>query len=344
MELQPIEEGPFNAETPLAALDRAVVANDVFYVRNHFEVPQGDESTWRLSVTGAVSRELDVALADLKELPYEEAETTLECAGNGRTLMDPTPEGTPWGLGGVATARFGGTRVSTVLAQAGVGSGAIEVVATGADSGEADGAVVEHYAFGIPLEVALDDRSLLAWTMNGEQLPPNHGFPLRLVVGGLYGMASVKWLTSLQVVREPFDGHFATHYRYEADSEGRSGKVGRIEVRALIAHPQHGDGVSGEIEVRGSAWSGHAPIDRVEVSGDGGATWTDADLQPAASRYAATLWSFSWSPPGPGAHEVVARATDRNGNTQPSASAWNALGYGNNACHRITVEVGAEKR
>ena len=336
MELRPVELDPFNAETPLATLDKAITPNGLFYVRNHFEVPSADEATWRLSVTGEIHQEL--SLTDLKRLPGEEVAVTMECAGNGRELMDPIPEGTPWRLGAVATARFGGTRLSNLLGAVGVPADAIEVVASGGDSGDVDGEV-QQYAFSIPLHIAMGVGSIVAWTMNGEPLSPDHGFPLRLVVGGSYGMASVKWLTSLAVTSEPFDGHFVDRYRYEDDSEGRSGRVGPILVRSLIARPGEGERVGGEVEVRGSAWSGSGAISHVEVSSDGGASWSKALLEDPESVYSATRWSFRWSPPGPGRYQLMSRAIDAAGNIQPAHSTWNSLGYGNNPYHRIDVEA-----
>ncbi|MDH3471622.1 MAG: sulfite oxidase [Acidimicrobiia bacterium] len=336
MELLPVEQDPFNAETPLAALDAAVTPNDLFYVRNHFAVPSAQEALWRLQVAGDTRQEL--SLDDLKRFPFEEVAVTLECAGNGRELMDPTPEGTPWRWGAVATARFGGTPLSDLLTSVGVPGDGVEVVATGADSGEVDGSI-EQYSFSVPLDIAMSDGAIVAWRMNGDPLPPDHGFPLRLVVGGSYGMASVKWLTSLAITAKPFAGHFVGRYRYEDDSAGRSGPVGPILVRSLMARPAEGDRVSGEVELTGSAWSGLGAIVSVEVSTDGGDSWAEAELQEAESRYAATIWTFRWSAPGPGSYELVCRATDAAGNTQPALSTWNSLGYGNNHYHSVSVEV-----
>jgi sulfane dehydrogenase subunit SoxC len=197
----------------------------------------------------------------------------------------------------------------------------------------------------LPLARALDPDTLLAWQLNGEPLPPEHGHPLRVLVPGWYGVASVKWLTRLTVLDEPFVGHFQTErYVYRGDPEYADGApVTLMQVRALITHPAAGAAVernaAGAISVEGVAWSGFGRVERVEVSDDGGETWSPAEVTWPASRWAACSWSFDWLPQRPGEHCLMVRATDVTGRTQPLEPRWNELGYGNNVVQRIAATV-----
>lgn len=335
---KPPEERP-NAETPWSALAEPLTPADRFFVRSHFGVPRIDPLRWRLRVEGAVRRPLELDLEALQALGAQEATVTLECAGNGRSLLKPTPPGLPWGLGAVGTARFTGLPLEALLRRAGLEPGAREVAFFGADQGEVEGGGVEAYARSLPLEEALRPEVLLAWGMNGAPLPPEHGFPLRLVVPGWYGMASVKWLVRILVLRAPFKGYFqAQDYLYQSPG-GRVEPVTRIRVRALILTPVQGARLEGgPVEVRGLAWSGYGPVRRVEVSADGGRRWQEAELW-ASSPYAAARWRYLWHPPAPGVYTLMARAQDASGAIQPLEPFWNERGYGNNQVHRVQVEV-----
>ena len=268
---------------------------------------------------------------------------TMECAGNGRTRMTPVPPGHPWELGAVSTARFTGVPLRDVLERAGVDGGAVEVAFAGADAGVTETGPPARFERSLPLDRAMDPDVLLAWEMNGEPLPPPHGFPLRLVVPGWYGVASVKWLAEIRVLDAPFDGFFqAERYVYRGEAGVADGTpVTRMRVRALIAQPGEGERLpaGAATEIRGTAWSGEAPVRRVEVSVDGGATWQDARLGDAESPYAAAPWSLAWTPPHAGRHLLLARATDEAGHVQPLEPVWNELGYGNNVVQRVEVEV-----
>ncbi len=336
-----VQEDPFNAETPLAALAGPLVPTGICFVRSHFDVPALDGGAYRLRVTGAVSRELQLSLDDLRRLPSRELVVTMECAGNGRTLMRPPPPGVPWGLGAVSTVRFEGTALVHVLEMAGLDTDAMEVLFVGADRGQVQPGRWEPFARSLPVPHALHPDTLLAWGMNGAPLPPEHGFPLRLVVPRWYGMASVKWLVEIRALRAPFDGYFqAEQYRYVDDATGDARPVSLMRVRALIASPADGETVPlGPVEVRGMAWSGHGPIERVEVSADGGSTWQAAELGQPLSPYSATPWRVLWRPDRPGTYTLVARATDAAGNVQPLDPVWNRLGYGNNCAQRVCVVV-----
>lgn len=338
-----VEEDPWNAGVPLASLAEPGAGGAPFFVRSHFPRPELDPDGFALRVAGCVRRPLTLSLNDLQERPARTVPVTLECAGNGRRLMDPTPGGTPWTLGAVSTASFTGTPLGPVLKEAGLDGGAIEVVATGADEGELPGGDRGAFARSLPVEAARDPGVLLAWAMDGEPLPPEHGAPLRLVVPGWYAVASVKWLVRIEAVTEPFLGPYqALRYVYvgEEGTPHRS-PVARMRVRAVIARPAHGATVTAgsEAEVAGSAWSGGRRVARVEVSTDGGSRWRDAELGEAVGPHAAVPWRLAWRPERVGTHEIVARATDDAGDVQPLDARWNRYGYGNNVVHRVAVSV-----
>ncbi len=338
-----VEESPYNAEVELGSLADPRGRRGAFYVRTHFDVPAGDEEALRLRVGGAVERPLELTLEELRGRPTRTLEVTLECAGNGRRLMDPRPGGTPWGLGAVSTAAFTGTPLAGVLEEAGLAPEAVELVAAGADEGELPGGDRGPYARSLPLEAARAPDVLLAWAMDGEPLPPEHGAPLRLVVPGWYAMASVKWLARLEVVTEPFLGPYqALRYVYVGE-EGTPHRlpVTRTRVRSLIARPADGASLRAgeEVVLAGSAWSGLRRVERVEVSTDGGGSWAEAELGEPAGPHAAAPWRYRWTPRSAGSAELVERATDDAGDRQPLASRWNRFGYGNNVVHRVAVEV-----
>ncbi len=333
---------PLNREAPLAALAAPLTPTPHFYRRSHFPVPRVDAAAWRLRVEGEVARPLALPLAELRAMPRRTLAVTLECAGNGRSLMRPVPSGTPWGLAAVSTADFTGVPLRDVLERAGPGPAAVEVLFEGADRGPVGPGREELYARSLPLAVALEGGALLAWEMNGEPLPAAHGFPLRLVVPGWYGMASVKWLAALRVLPEPFRGHFqAEQYLYVGEAGTPDGTpVTRARVRSLVASPEDGAAVPlGPVEVRGIAWSGAAPVARVEVSADDGATWAAAELGTPPSPHAAAPWRLAWHPPRRGEFALLARAADAAGNEQPMAPVVNSLGYGNNCIQRVKVFV-----
>jgi DMSO/TMAO reductase YedYZ molybdopterin-dependent catalytic subunit len=331
-----------NLEAPLGALGAPLTPTPSFYRRSHFAVPRVDAAAWRLRVAGEVERPLHLALADLAAMPRATLAVTLECAGNGRNLMTPVPEGIPWGLGAVSTAEFTGVRLRDVLEAAGPVPAAVEALFRGADRGPVAPGREECFARSLPLGAARGGDALLAWEMNGEPLAAEHGFPLRLVVPGWYGMASVKWLVEVRLIAERFRGYFqAEHYVYVGEAGTPDGTpVTRARVRSLIAAPADGAALPpGPVELRGTAWSGAAPVARVEVSADRGATWADAELEPAPSPYAAAPWRLAWLPPAPGEYLLMTRATDAEGNTQPAAPVANAQGYGNNCIQRVRVSV-----
>lgn len=335
---------PLNGETSIPALlGGQVMPNAHFYVRNHFQLPNLDPTTWRLGVGGHVERPLNLTLQNLQRLPSESLIVTLECAGNGRAQLIPKVEGEQWVLGAVSTAEWTGVPLVEVLDRAGVKAGAHDVVFRGADSGEVaarDEPI--HFERSLSVSEASESGALLAYAMNGEPLPVQHGFPLRLVVPGWYGVASVKWLTDIEVVQEPFSGFYqADRYIFEWQRDGGTvtEPVSLQRVRALITDPLPDSEIdSGNVAVRGVAWSGAAPIARVEVSiADG--IWQEARLVGERKRHSWVWWEMLTRIERPGPIQLRARATDLAGRTQPERPEWNRLGYGSNAIQTLTVNV-----
>ncbi|MGH3751344.1 MAG: molybdopterin-dependent oxidoreductase [Pseudonocardiaceae bacterium] len=337
---------PLNCETPLAALiGSAVTSNTNFYVRNHFQTPLLDQGTWRLDVGGLVDRPQALTLRDLHDMSPQTQVITLECAGNGRTATGPLPHGVPWALGAVSTAEWTGVPLVDVLDRAGVWPTAREVIFRGADSGELGGvpgrAGTIRYERSLMLDDAKSPQVLLAYAMNGEPLPVQHGYPVRLVVPGWYGMAAVKWLTEIWVTDEAFAGPYQSgsyHYEWARDGQVVREPVTLQRVRSLITEPLAGEQVdAGELAIRGVAWSGAAPIARVEVS-VGGGPWQDGQLRGARDRHHWQRWHVV-ARVDRGETILRARATDMAGHTQPDAPDWNRWGYGNNAIQKVTVLV-----
>ncbi len=337
-----VEETPFIAETPMDAFAEPRTPTSLFFVRNHFDLPRANEDAWRLGVDGLVERPLTLSLPALRSRPARTVSVTLECAGNGRTAMVPPPPGTPWRFGGAGTADFTGVSLRSVLDEARLRPEAKEILFVGADRGEVEPGREEAIARSLPTAVALQDDVLLAWAMNGEPLAPAHGFPLRLVVPAWYGVASVKWLVQITALARPFEGYFQKEryvYVGETGTPHRT-PVTRMRVRAIIGRPADGAVVpAGPLEVAGTAWSGFGPISLVDLSVDSGRVWSQTELGEPLSEHAATPWRIRWTPPRPGRYELVARATDDAGNTQPLTSLRNDYGYGNNVVHRVRVTV-----
>jgi DMSO/TMAO reductase YedYZ molybdopterin-dependent catalytic subunit len=335
---------PLNAETSIPALIGGVVMpNAHFYVRNHFQIPDLDPASWRLTVGGLVDRPLSLSLRDLRSMPSETHVVTLECAGNARSLLNPPVAGEQWNLGAVSTAEWTGIPLTAMLDRAGISQGARDVVFRGADGGKVEGrAETVHYERSLSTDDAMGADAVLAYAMNGEPLPRQHGYPLRLIVPGWYGVASVKWLTEIEVIDRVFDGFFqADRYFYEWHRANQvvTEPVSLQRVRALITEPGAGDEVStGELTVRGVAWSGAAPIARVDVTVDTG-SWQHARLMSRRNRHSWQWWELITRVDTPGTVTVRARATDLAGRTQPDEPEWNRLGYGANAVHAVPIRV-----
>jgi DMSO/TMAO reductase YedYZ molybdopterin-dependent catalytic subunit len=332
-----------NRGMPLEALRYDITPTGLHYLLVHFDIPAVDPATWRLSLGGLVDRPLELTLDELRERPSQTIPVTLECAGNGRARLTPRPLSNPWMFEAIGTAEWTGTPLGPLLDAAGVRDDAIELVFTGADRGVQGG--VEHdFQRSLSLAEARRPEVMLVYAMNGLPLQPQHGFPVRLVVPGWYGMASVKWLRSIEAVAEPFEGYQqARTYRYKTDADDPGDPVSRIRVRSVMAPPGIPDYFSrrrlvdaGPVTLGGRTWGGRGPIQRVEVAVDG--TWADATLAPVAGDFAWRAWSFEWDAT-PGPHTLACRATDAAGETQPAAAPWNYQGMGNNAIQSIEVTV-----
>lgn len=318
---------PVNLETPFGALDSFVTPTEDFFVRCHFPIPEIARDPWRLHIDGLVARPLELRLDELQAMPVVSVTATLECAGNGRVFLSPKAEGAQWERGAVGNAIWAGVRLKDVLERAGLKSEATDVILTGTDHGEIESAPRPggkiHYARSLPVAKACADV-VLAWQMNGADLTPAHGFPVRAIVPGWYGMASVKWLSEIVVTDRPFHGYYqSVDYAYWQRAHGEPSLVPitELQVKAQIARPGPWEGVprGASYLVRGAAWSGDAEILRVEVSTDGGKTWSDARLGGVMERHAWRLWEYDWkTPQQPGRATLMVRAHDSKGRTQPT--------------------------
>lgn len=282
-------------------------------------------------------------MRDLNTMPSRTLVVTLECAGNGRSRLDPRVAGEQWDLGAVSTAEWTGVPLVEVLDRAGIKPAAREVLFRGADRGSVEGHPgTIRFERSLTLDDARDSEALLAYAMNGELLPVQHGHPLRLIVPRWYAVTSVKWLTEIEVIDRAFSGHYQTDsyfYEWQRDGQPVREPVTLQRVRALITEPKADEEVArGDVAVRGVAWSGSAPIVRVEVSvGDG--PWQQARLVGERNRCSWQWWELIIGVDGPGSTTVRARATDLAGRTQPLEPEWNRLGYGNNAVQVVSVRV-----
>jgi DMSO/TMAO reductase YedYZ molybdopterin-dependent catalytic subunit len=327
---------------PPEALRYDVTPLGLHYTLSHFDIPALKPSH-RLSLEGSVERPRAFQVPELRALGEKTLRVTMECAGNGRAGFSPRYPSMPWTHGAVGTAEWTGVPLSRLLASSKPSTRAVEVAFHGADAGFDSG--VEHRFARSLRRDEVSDEVLVAWAMNGQPLLPQHGAPLRLVVPGWFGMASVKWLERIEVLERPFDGYQqVVGYRYKKHEGGEATPVRHMKVKSLITPPGVPDWYTrrrmverGAIQVQGRAWSGAgAAITRVEFGVDG--AWCDAEVEPPVARFAWQRWHAQWDAQ-PGEHELACRATDAGGATQPSEPDWNLGGMGNNALHRIEVTV-----
>jgi sulfane dehydrogenase subunit SoxC len=344
--LEELQLAARNHGLPLEALQQPITPTGLHYLLIHYDIPFVDAGSWTLTVDGAVERPLRLTLEELLARDAVEHAVTMECAGNGRAFLDPHVVSQPWLRDAVGTARWRGAALRLLLDEAGPHADAVDVAFTGLDRG-VEAEIEQAYARSVPLDEARRDDVLLAYEMNGAPLLPQHGYPVRLVVPGWYGMTNVKWLSRITVLAEPFDGYQQTRaYRMRADDTDEGTAVQRMVPRSLLVPPGIPEFLTrartlaaGSCVLRGRAWSGHAPIERVDVSVDGGATWQPARLDPdELGRWAWRGWSSDWDA-GPGTWRVGSRARDAAGNEQPLDPTWNVGGYANNAVQWVDVTV-----
>jgi DMSO/TMAO reductase YedYZ molybdopterin-dependent catalytic subunit len=341
-------ESPLNLEMPFSTLDSFITPTESFYVRTHFPIPAIDRDAWWLHVEGEVENPFAINYEQLLELESMTTPVTLECAGNSRNFLEPNVKGVQWRLGAVGTAEWTGLPLSVLLDRAGVKPSAREVILEGTDGGILEDPKSPpgqlHFARSIPVEKARADV-LLAYKMNGSDLPPEHGFPVRAIVPGWYAMASIKWLQRIIVMDEPFTGYYQTidyaYWKRRAEVAELT-PLTEMQIKAEIAKPAEGETVSANSSVRvhGAAWTSDGEIAKVELSTDGGSTWNQTNLLGEPNPNAWQLWEFYWqTPAAAGKRTLIARATDSLGHTQPLQHDPDRGTYMINHLLPITVEV-----
>lgn len=350
-----LNDKPINAETPPELLDDDLTPNELFFVRNNGIPPAAvDIANWTITIEGESARQRKTyTLAELKsKFEHHTYQLTLECGGNGRKEFNPPAKGNQWSTGAVGCAAWTGVRLKDVLEDVGIKSNAVYVGYYGKDthiSGNPDKVVISR---GVPVAKALEEESLIAWAMNGQDIPMLNGYPLRLVFGGYPASCSGKWLSRIVIRNQVHDGPKMTgqSYRVPCKPVAPGTKVADEEmciiesmpVKSLITFPKPGATIrlDQQLPIRGHAWAAEAGVNQVEYSIDFGATWQTCDLQAAANRYAWQRFQAKIAFPEDGYYEVWARATDGNGSAQPMLlPGWNPRGYLNNACHRVAIKV-----
>jgi len=335
-------ERPLNAETPIESLRSWITDNEVFFKRNQgqfMETPVS-LSDWELTVDGLVKQNVVLRFEDIRRMPKVEVANTLECSGNGRSLLKEKASGNPWTIGGVGNAIWGGIRLKDVLEKAGLKDNAKHVGFRGLD--EPLGSAGIRFIRSIPLKKAIAS-TILAYEMNGALLPLKHGYPLRALALGWTGANCVKWLSKITVLDRPYEGFFMDKvYRtFQKGEEPKSGEVVKdIMVKSIIFEPLNGEKLpAGVVAIRGAAYAGEAGIQQVEVSVDDGWTWDAAELIGLQQPYAWQHWEYVWDIRRNGVYIVMTRATDTKGHRQPENAHWNVLGYGNNGIREHAIEL-----
>lgn len=346
---------PLNAEPPPHFLDDKVTPFEKMFVRNNGIPPVNvDAATWSLKIDGesakrTVSLSIDELKKKFKSYTYQ---IQLECGGNGRAEFNPPAKGNQWRVGAVSCAEWTGARLRDVLEYAGIKDDAVYIGYYGSDthvSGDPKQVVISR---GVPIAKAMEDESLIAWAMNGADIPPLHGYPLRLITGGWPASTCGKWLNRIAIRNKVHDGPKMTGMSYRVPAypvppgakvpEEDMAIIESMPVKSLITSPKTGTlaTLGQEIEVRGHTWAGDLSVKEMAVSIDFGATWQPCTLQSPRNRLAWQNWSVKVTFPQAGYYEIWARATDEKGRMQPMVvPGWNPRGYLNNACHRVAVKV-----
>jgi DMSO/TMAO reductase YedYZ molybdopterin-dependent catalytic subunit len=341
---------PENSETPLERAASWVTPTRLFFVRNHFHVPEVDPVTWRLRVDGFVDRPREWSLEELSQLPERTVHATMECAGNGRSFLLEKHHGVQWGSGAIGHAEWTGVPLRLVLEQSGLKPETTEILFEGLDSGfESDQTERLTFARSLPRDKALDRGTLLVTRMNGEPLEPAHGAPVRLLVPGWYGVASVKWLGRIQAIDYAFRGYYQskkyTYQRRLPNGQLETIVIGPMMVKAEIIRPQANEQLGlGTNRLFGIAWAGEESVSRVETSTDGGRSWNDAELLGPSAAYSWSMWEYLWEVAQPGRYTLLVRATSTSGRTQPQEYDGLLHGYLVHYPQPRDVQVGPQKR
>jgi DMSO/TMAO reductase YedYZ molybdopterin-dependent catalytic subunit len=346
------QKEPNNLETPVDRVDSFLTPTELFYVRSHAPAPNLEVASYRLQIDGAVRSPLSLNYQELRDMPAETRVAILECAGNGRVFLVPQVQGAQWELGAVGNAEWTGVPLSVLLERAGLAEDACEIVLEGPDRGvPKEGAIPPgqiSYSRSLSRAKALQREVLIAYQMNGRDLPQDHGYPVRAIVPGHYAMASVKWLTRIYAVREPFQGYWQTSdYGYWDYVDGKPvlRPLGEMKLKSEIFRPTVYETVAPNqtYMVFGAAWTGETEVTEVSVSTDGGQTWAQAEFVDPVQRYAWRRWKFDWvTPRKPGQYTLLSRAKDANGEVQPDKHDENYATYVINHPLPIEVTVAAE--
>ena len=338
---------PEDLEMAMEGFSTWITPVEKLFVRHHHYAPRVAPGEWKLEVSGLVEKPVSLSYEQIRKLPRVEQVAVMECAGNGRGFYEPAVPGLQWENGAVGNVRWAGVRFGDILQMAGVKTGAREVLLDGADRPIG---TMPKFQRTLPLAKALHRDTLLAYEMNGQQLAPLHGFPLRVVAPGWASDSWTKWLSKLVLLDKDFDGFFmATAYRHpgkpvtpgEAVDPKLMQPVTDLRVKSVIASPVDGASIEpGAVKISGAAWTGQGHVAEVRVSLDAGRTWNPARLGSDQSKYGWRLWEFVTPPLAAGYYSVMAQARDSNGNVQPFAQEWNPSGYLWNVAPRIGLTVG----
>jgi DMSO/TMAO reductase YedYZ molybdopterin-dependent catalytic subunit len=341
------QKEPNNLETPFDELDSFLTPMELFYIRSHFPTPKLEIASYQLHVDGAVRNPFSLSYNELRDMPSETRVATLECAGNSRVFLVPQAEGAQWELGAVGNAEWTGVPLGALLERAGMEENACEVVLEGADQGTPKEPPIPpgpiSYARSLPRDKAIQREVLIAYQMNGRDLPRDHGYPVRAIVPGHYGMASVKWLTRIHAVREPFRGYWQTSdYGYWDHLDGKPVRraLAEMKLKSEIARPRVYEtlGANQVYTIFGAAWAGETEVTEIAVSTDGGQTWAKAEFLDPAQRHAWRRWKFDWlTPKKLGQYTLLARAKGADGSVQPDHHDQNYGSYVIN--HPLPIEV-----
>jgi DMSO/TMAO reductase YedYZ molybdopterin-dependent catalytic subunit len=326
--LEIIGNDPLVAETPVSGLNTWLTPNNLFYIRGHFPFQNIPDDDWRIEINGSVQTPYEINTDELMELSKKTLPTTMECAGNNRKDLDPKVSGNQFDTGAVSTAIWAGASLSEILHKAGILGVTKEILFEGADKGVPEpGKEIISYCRSLPVE-DINSDILIAYEMNGEPIPLEHGGPIRLIVPNWYGMASVKWLNKITALEKPFEGYFQT-YKYVIKGTGEPDRpVREMKIKSAFSVEKQRASFSSEtVSISGFAWSGLGDIKKVEISHDGGKNWLKTNLQEPKSVYSWQHWIIDWIPPQIGSYTFLCKATDTKGNSQPIEPNWNKMGY-----------------